>query len=289
MEGKLKDSAAARKAADQARMQAERRLAAEIQTAERLAAEVRALRDANELLELRVKRLEEQGTRAAGSLSEAEQSRRRLLAERDAERRRTAALEEQLGALSAERRRAEQTYQERLRAAQSTQAEQRARIAAQESELTRLAGELRTARSERGDQGGGFAAARPQAPVPETPDPASGGPQARAAAASAAAALRAAQDRSGDGRGNPAREALREIEQTLHRHQSAVARATGGRSVYRVRPGDTLALIASRWYGDHSRWQAIYEANRHVLPDPDRLISGMTLVIPRAGNPETAP
>ena len=55
---------------------------------------------------------------------------------------------------------------------------------------------------------------------------------------------------------------------------------TGARSVYRVRPADTLAQIGSRFYGNGTQWRAIYEANRNVLPDPDRLTPGMTLVIP---------
>lgn len=49
---------------------------------------------------------------------------------------------------------------------------------------------------------------------------------------------------------------------------------------YTVAPGDTLSGIAQRFYGDPGRWRTIYEANRAVLGDPDRLKSGMKLKIP---------
>jgi nucleoid-associated protein YgaU len=49
---------------------------------------------------------------------------------------------------------------------------------------------------------------------------------------------------------------------------------------YVVRPGDSLRLIAVRIYGDESRWERIYEANRDVLQSPDDLVAGMELEIP---------
>jgi nucleoid-associated protein YgaU len=60
----------------------------------------------------------------------------------------------------------------------------------------------------------------------------------------------------------------------------ASARSTGARAIYRVRPSDTLGGIGMRFYGDSTRWREIYEANRQVLPDPNRLTPGVTLVIP---------
>jgi peptidoglycan L-alanyl-D-glutamate endopeptidase CwlK len=45
-----------------------------------------------------------------------------------------------------------------------------------------------------------------------------------------------------------------------------------------VRKGDTLGRIASRYYGDASRYPLIVAANR--IQDPDRLTAGMKLSIP---------
>lgn len=53
--------------------------------------------------------------------------------------------------------------------------------------------------------------------------------------------------------------------------------------VYRVREGDTLYTIAQRpeVYSDGRLWKRILEANRHQLPDPNRLQPGQQLIIPR--------
>ncbi|MCK7576320.1 MAG: LysM peptidoglycan-binding domain-containing protein [Chromatiales bacterium] len=87
-------------------------------------------------------------------------------------------------------------------------------------------------------------------------------------------------------------EALRttqaELEQRLSDCESAKARfaetlqrqGTANRTLYRVRPSDNLASISLRFYGRIDQWRAIFEANRHLLDDPDRLTPGMTLVIP---------
>ena len=76
------------------------------------------------------------------------------------------------------------------------------------------------------------------------------------------------------------RSAVREAEHRLHRSQFFVARIVNARGVYRVRPRDSLALVSQRFYGDGNRWLGIFEANEQVLEDPNRLIPGMTLVIP---------
>jgi nucleoid-associated protein YgaU len=50
--------------------------------------------------------------------------------------------------------------------------------------------------------------------------------------------------------------------------------------VHVVAAGDSLGSIAVRYYGDSSRWQRIYEANRGVIPDPNALAIGTRLNIP---------
>ncbi len=51
---------------------------------------------------------------------------------------------------------------------------------------------------------------------------------------------------------------------------------------YTVQPGDTLAAIAQRFYGDGSEyaWGFIYASSKDVIgPDPTRLEPGMVLTI----------
>ncbi len=49
-----------------------------------------------------------------------------------------------------------------------------------------------------------------------------------------------------------------------------------------VRTGDSLSTIAARYYGDSTRWRAIFDANRDVLDDPHAVRAGVTLTIPPA-------
>jgi hypothetical protein len=50
---------------------------------------------------------------------------------------------------------------------------------------------------------------------------------------------------------------------------------------YRVQFGDTLQKIAQLKYGDQTKWQAIYAANRAKIgPNPDRIDPGLMLTIP---------
>jgi LysM repeat protein len=51
---------------------------------------------------------------------------------------------------------------------------------------------------------------------------------------------------------------------------------------YTVRSGDTLSLIAQRFYGNSGRWRWIYDANRSKISNPDRIYVGERLVIPHS-------
>jgi len=44
--------------------------------------------------------------------------------------------------------------------------------------------------------------------------------------------------------------------------------------------GDTLTKISVQYYGTASRWSAIYQANRDVMPNEASLAIGTTLRIP---------
>lgn len=67
------------------------------------------------------------------------------------------------------------------------------------------------------------------------------------------------------------------------------ANATGGGSglktpgsgkTYTVKSGDTLSEIAKAQYGDASKFNKIFEANRNILKDADKIQPGQVLTIP---------
>lgn len=49
---------------------------------------------------------------------------------------------------------------------------------------------------------------------------------------------------------------------------------------YTVKKGDTLSAIAKAHYGEAGKYRAIFEANRPMLQDPDKIYPGQTLRIP---------
>jgi nucleoid-associated protein YgaU len=49
---------------------------------------------------------------------------------------------------------------------------------------------------------------------------------------------------------------------------------------YVVQAGDTLSKIAKQFYGDAALYPQIFEANRDVLKDPDKIRPGQKLRIP---------
>jgi nucleoid-associated protein YgaU len=60
--------------------------------------------------------------------------------------------------------------------------------------------------------------------------------------------------------------------------------ATGGSTdeTYTVKAGDTLSKIAKNLLGDANAYNAIFEANRDQLSDPDKIKPGQVLKIPHA-------
>lgn len=49
---------------------------------------------------------------------------------------------------------------------------------------------------------------------------------------------------------------------------------------YEVKSGDTLSKIAQEHYGDAMKYPVIFEANRPMLSDPDKIYPGQVLRIP---------
>jgi len=49
---------------------------------------------------------------------------------------------------------------------------------------------------------------------------------------------------------------------------------------YTIEKGDTLSKIAKAKYGRAEKWQALFEANREIIEDPDKIYPGQTIRIP---------
>ena len=49
---------------------------------------------------------------------------------------------------------------------------------------------------------------------------------------------------------------------------------------YVTEKGDSLSSIARKFYGDSKAWKKIYQANKDVIPNPDKLPVGITITIP---------
>lgn len=52
-------------------------------------------------------------------------------------------------------------------------------------------------------------------------------------------------------------------------------------ATYTVQPGDTLSKIAKQVYGDAMKYPQIFEANKPMLSDPDKIYPGQVLRIPK--------
>lgn len=48
-----------------------------------------------------------------------------------------------------------------------------------------------------------------------------------------------------------------------------------------VKAGDSLSKIAKEHYGDANKWQALFEANREVIEDPDLIYPGQVIRVPK--------
>lgn len=53
-----------------------------------------------------------------------------------------------------------------------------------------------------------------------------------------------------------------------------------GEQQYVVQKGDNLSKIAKNLLGNANAWKQIFEANRDVLDNPDKIFPGQTLTIP---------
>ncbi len=49
---------------------------------------------------------------------------------------------------------------------------------------------------------------------------------------------------------------------------------------YTVEKGDSLSKIAKEIYGDYQKWEALFEANKEVIENPDLIYPGQKIRIP---------
>jgi nucleoid-associated protein YgaU len=61
---------------------------------------------------------------------------------------------------------------------------------------------------------------------------------------------------------------------------AAPAASAGSTRAYTVQAGDSLSMIAKREYGDANKWNAIFEANRDKIKNPDLIHPGQVLTLP---------
>ena len=63
--------------------------------------------------------------------------------------------------------------------------------------------------------------------------------------------------------------------------QAQGASVSGGQQrTYTVKPGDSLSKISKELYGNANEYMKIFEANRDVLSDPNKISPGQKLKIP---------
>ncbi|MCS4510270.1 peptidoglycan-binding protein LysM [Xylophilus ampelinus] len=60
----------------------------------------------------------------------------------------------------------------------------------------------------------------------------------------------------------------------------AAAAAAADSQYHDVAKGDTLSAIAKKYYGDANKYPKIFEANKPMLSDPDKIYPGQKLRIP---------
>jgi LysM repeat protein len=58
--------------------------------------------------------------------------------------------------------------------------------------------------------------------------------------------------------------------------------AAGAQTMHKVRSGDTLSKLAKKYLGDPMRYPEIFKANQPMLTDPDKIMVGQVLRIPKA-------
>jgi nucleoid-associated protein YgaU len=77
--------------------------------------------------------------------------------------------------------------------------------------------------------------------------------------------------------GNDADETVTETEDRDVREPAATSSSV---TEYTIQTNDTLQKISKKFYNSYSKWSKIYEANKDVIPDPNRIKAGTVIKIP---------
>ncbi len=67
---------------------------------------------------------------------------------------------------------------------------------------------------------------------------------------------------------------------TVEEEIRTTSAATAEPVLHTVAKGDTLSAIAKKHYGNANKYMAVFEANRPMLSDPDKIYPGQVLRIP---------
>ena len=96
----------------------------------------------------------------------------------------------------------------------------------------------------------------------------------------AAASREESHSTPANGRGSsaPGTEKTKAIAATIK--SVATTGLSDGVSEYTVEPGDTLSLIARKYYGTQLKWEKIYQANKSTMKHPDYIYVGQKIIIP---------
>ncbi|SFU35077.1 LysM peptidoglycan-binding domain-containing protein [Halomonas korlensis] len=280
LEDRLADSESEREAlesrvseAEQQREQAEDAIAAARSEAEQAQAEVKDALAQRQSLEAERDSIQQELAEARDELERSEETRQARESD-------IAALEERINGLEADLA--------QLREASDVE------LAEVRSERDELDAELSQVRTERNELDAELAEVRSDTVTPLQTEveqlrallPASEGGEldldsAQAAASKQASRLHTAHEalrRSRSDADDPQAE-YDAIVSDLRREQSLVTRVQGG-TIYTVESGETLGNVARRYYGDARRWPTIYQANQHIIENPDRVVPGLTVILP---------
>lgn len=72
------------------------------------------------------------------------------------------------------------------------------------------------------------------------------------------------------------------VNDATMQQQVQAAAAAAASEFYTIQKGDSLSKIAGARMGDVNKWKALFEANREVIEDPDKIYPGQQIRIPKA-------
>lgn len=72
-----------------------------------------------------------------------------------------------------------------------------------------------------------------------------------------------------------------DAEAAVAEEGQAIPSPSGETDFYTIASGDTLSKLAKKYYGDASQYDVIFEANREVIKDPNKIYVGQTIRIPK--------